>query len=64
MHILAFNEYNRTIQGHRILSQRMLKSLPDVYDSLKYLRTRFLQVAVFIYGVGLTKDILPCTTQL
>lgn len=64
MHILAFSEYNRPIQGHRILSQRMLNNLPDVYDSFKYLRTRFLQVAVFICGVGLTKDVLPCTTQL
>lgn len=64
MHILAFREYNRAIQGHRILSQRMLKSLPDVYDCFKYIRTRFLQVAVFICGMGLTKDILSCITQL
>ena len=60
MHSLAFSEYNRAFQRHRILSERMSKSFPDIYESFKYIRNRSLQRAVFKCGVrwgwGVKKD--------
>lgn len=60
MHRLAFNEYSRAFQRHRILSQKMPKTFSDIYESFKCLRNRYLQVAVLICGVRVTKDIPPC----
>lgn len=41
----------------RILSLKLSKSFPDIYESFKYLRNRRLQVAVFICRVGRSQKI-------